>query len=580
MGERDAGSGMRRKGPPALEPSAHPASRFPIPLLSPVKRLLLVLLPLFVAACDGGITGTPEDNAPPTTELSVRAASLVGQIPEADRLSSTIEVSWSGTDPDGFVTAFELRYYNEGTTPPAEQGWTRTGRRDTTILLPIPRGSRTANVVFEVRAIDNRGDKDPSPARTVFPIRNSPPTLAISRTDVPPDTTFTVASFGLTATDPEGTPNLARIELALNDSTQFVELPADAQYVTLVGEFDRNNPNQTTTTARVYLGRTFQPTSIRIPGLRLNARNVLYARAADVTDTTSVVVRYPAAGAMTPWYVKKPRTRVLVVNDFRKPTSPTVMAYHLGVLREHLGVNPDVWNVDQPYVTGSTGISARSPLIGPVQEPALRETFALFDAIYWVSTQTTDSPSRYTLPFAAPAMQKFFDQGGRLLVHSPVTVPQSSADFQDNLDNPALFLLPITRLVQLPDTVRSISVDANAPVRPVRSLPGFSGTLPTLRTNAFILTTLPYEASDSRTFTLYEATFTYQARNRNAGLWPGPNAAISYRNGADGRPNVVLFSLPAVNESSGAPLLYTEGTTQDGGRVVIRALLTALRFAP
>ncbi len=46
---------------------------------------------------------------------------------------------------------------------------------DTLILLPIERGSRTANVAFEVRAIDNEGIKDPTPARTVFPIQNSPP---------------------------------------------------------------------------------------------------------------------------------------------------------------------------------------------------------------------------------------------------------------------------------------------------------------------------------------------------------------------------------------------------------------------
>jgi hypothetical protein len=576
MGDEGKGTGR-----PMLR---RPFCSSPVPLpssLSSVNRLFLLLPLLVVAACDGGITGTPDDNAPPTTELSVRAASLVGQVGEADRLSSTVTVSWSGTDPDGFVVAFELRYYAEGTTPPAEQGWTRTTRRDTTILLPISRGSRTANVVFEVRAIDNRGAKDPRPARTVFPIRNSPPTLTLSRTDVPPDTTFTVASFGLTATDPEGATNLARIELALNDSTTFVELPADAQYVTLVGEVDRSNPNQTTTTARVYLGRTFQRTEIRLPGLRLNARNVLYARAADLTDTTSAVVRYPQAGATARWYVKKPRTRVLVVNDYRKPTSPAVMAYHLGVLREHLGgTTPDVWNVETPYVTGSTGLATRSPLLGPTQEPALRETFALFDAIYWVSTQATDSPSRYNLPFAAPAMQKFFDQGGRLLVHSPVTVPQSSADFQDNLDNPALFLLPISRLIPVPDSVRSITLDNGALVRPVRQLPGFSGTLPTLRTGAFILTTLPYEASDSRTFTLYTATFGYQTRSRNTGIWPGPSAAVSYRTGADGQPNVALVAVPVVNEASGAPLLFTDGTSQDGGRVMIRALLTALRFAP
>lgn len=535
----------------------------------------LFALATFVAACDSGISGSRSDNAPPATELSVRAATLVGQIGEADRLASSVAVAWSGTDPDGFVVAYEFRYYGEGENPPAT--WTRTTARDTTILLPVPRGSRTGNVAFEVRAIDNKGDVDPTPARTVFPIRNSPPTLALSRTDVPPDTTFTVASFGLDAADPEGIGNLARIEIALNDSTTFVELPADAQYVTLVGEVDRSNPAQTVTSARVYLGRTFQSTSIVVPGLRLNARNVLYARAADATDTTSAVVRYPAAGSATPWYVKKPVSRVLVVNDWRKPTAPTVMRYHLGIVAAQIGGTPDVWNVEKPYVTGSTGIAARSPLLG-AQEPFLRETFALYDRIYWVSSQATDSPTRYNLPFAAPAMQKFFDAGGRMLVHSPVTAPQSS-DFQDNLDNPALFLLPITRLVPIPDSIRSITLDNGSLVRPARSLPGFTGTLPTLRLNAFVLTTLPYEANDSRTFTLYNGTFGYQTRTGNRrGIWPGPNAAISYRVDAAGDPLVALVSVPVVNETSGAALLTVDGGSTDGGAAVTRALMTALRF--
>ena len=537
--------------------------------------LLALACASVLAACDGGITGARTDNAPPSTELSVRAASLVGQIGEADRLSSTVTVAWSGTDSDGFVVAYDLRFYAEGQTPPST--WTRTTARDTTVLLPVPRGSRTGNVVFEVRAIDNAGIADPSPARTVVPIRNSPPSIALSRVDLPPDTTFTVASFGFEATDPEGTGNLARIELSLNDSTRYVSIPADAQYVTLVGEVDRSAPRPVVS-ARVYLGRTFQRTSIVVPGLRLNANNVFYVRSADQTDTTSATARFPAVGSSQKWFVKAPKSRVLVVNDWRKPTSSTVMRYHTALVREAIGGEPDVWNIDLPYVTGSTGVSGRSPLLGPTQEPALRETFALFESIYWVSTQATDSPTRYNLSFAAPAMGKFLDQGGRLLVHVPVTVPQSSADFQDNLDNPALFLLPITALTPVPDTVRSITLAPGAALTPRRALPGFSGTLPVLSPNTFVLTTLPYAASDSRTFTLYDAAYRYQTRQGNrTGAWPAASAAVSYRVGPNGQPNVALVAVPIVNESTGLPLLTTATAGEDGGRLLVRALLTALR---
>lgn len=550
-------------------------------LATTVALATLTLAAFALAGCDGGLSGQAADNLAPQTDLSVRDSSLVGRISDADRLSSTVALSWSGTDPDGFVAGYEVRYYGEAERPGAEERWTPTTRRDTLVLLPIPRGGRFGNVVVEVRAVDNEGVKDPTPARTVFPIRNAPPSIALSRTDVPPDTTFTVASFGFTATDPEGTGNLARIEIALNDSTRWFPLPADAQYVTLVAEnVDRANAAQTTAEARVYLGRTFQATQVRVPGLRLNARNVFYARAVDQTDTTSVVARFPAANSGAKWYVRKPRTRVLVVNDYRKQTSPVVVGYHLGLLREHLGFAPDVWNVEQPYVTGSTGTAARSPLLGPTQEPALRETFALFDAVYWITTGSTDSPSRNSLPFAAPAMQKFLAQGGKLMVHSPVTVPQSSADFQDNLDNPALFLLPVTRLVAIPDSLRSLSLPTNAPVRPLRALPNVAEALPPLRLSAFVITTLPYEAADSRTFAVYDAEYQYQTRvaPRRTGTWPGPSAAASFRLGDNGQPNVGLFALPLVNEATGEPLLRGEDGTPDAGRVAAKLLLRSLRF--
>ena len=77
-------------------------------------------------------------------------------VEEEDRLTSTVFVSWSGTDPDGLVSAFDIRYYDEGETRGPEEGWTRTTRRDSLVLLPIPLGVDRANVVFEVRAVASR----------------------------------------------------------------------------------------------------------------------------------------------------------------------------------------------------------------------------------------------------------------------------------------------------------------------------------------------------------------------------------------------------------------------------------------
>jgi len=428
-----------------------------------------------------------------------------------------------------------------------------------------------------VRAIDNDGNKDASPARTVFPIRNSPPSLSFDRSDLPPDTTWTVASFALNPSDPEGIGNLARIDLALNDSTTFVALPAEARFVTLVGEVTRTS-TATTASARVYLGRTFQRTDIVVPGLRLNARNVLYARAADQTDTTSAVARYPSAGATKPWFVKKPRSRVLVVNDYRRITGGPVVAYHKALVQQHTGEVPDVWNIETPYVTGSTGASLRSPLLGASQEPFLRETFALWDRIYWVATATTNSGVRNNLPFAAPTLTKFFDAGGRMMVQSPVTVPGSSAELEENLDNPALFLLPVTALVPVPDSLRSITLSTGSAVRPQRTLPGTGEALPALKAAAFVITSLPYQANDSRTIPLYTADFQYQTRQGNRrGPWSGPSVVASLRLDAAGQPTVGLFSLPLVDDT-GTPVLVGDDGLTETPRTAVRRILRALGF--
>ena len=61
---------------------------------------VLLLLALGLAACDAGFDGSASDNRLPETELSVRSTDLREDL-GARRLISTVDVAWSGTDPDG-----------------------------------------------------------------------------------------------------------------------------------------------------------------------------------------------------------------------------------------------------------------------------------------------------------------------------------------------------------------------------------------------------------------------------------------------------------------------------------------------
>lgn len=525
-----------------------------------------MLCAVAIAACDSALTGTAFENEAPSTELAVRDSSLVDNLGEAGRLTSTVSVSWSGTDPDGYVASFELRYYGATEQPGPEEGWVETTRNDTLILLPIERGERTANVTFEVRAVDNEGLKDPEPARTVFPIENSPPTIRFSSFDLPPDTTFPIFTVSWVADDPEGEENLDHIEISLNDSTSFVELDPTTDFVTFVGDFDRDDPTQTVTDAELYLGRAFQRSEITVPNLRLNEENTLFLRSVDRTDTTSTLQRFT-------WYVRKPQGRVLFVNDYRRSSWPVVQDFHLSLLREYLpaGMEIDVWNVSEPYTTGSSGNRVRSGALPPHADPTLRETLALWDYIYWISANATGGVAGNNLPYAAQVMDAFFEQGGKLMVHTPMIPP---ADPAENVGNPALLLLPISEAIALPDSVRRIELVTGAGIEPVEDLPGVSEPLPELQSDQFFISELPFESEGENIITLYEADYGYRTQSGGAGSWPDPRTIASIS--ADRR--VALFALPLVNEQDGDPAIVGHDGDPDAGREAVKLILQSLGF--
>ncbi|MFC2085891.1 hypothetical protein ACFLRO_01620 [Bacteroidota bacterium] len=493
----------------------------------------------FLGACDSNISGELLDNLAPNTELSVRDSSLVENLEGADRFASTVRVAWSGVDSDGYVVGFEIRVYDEtqlGSIPP-ENGWSaQTTSLDSLVLLPIPTGESAANVVFEARAIDNAGLKDPSPARTIFPIQNSPPVLRLSTFDIPPDETFTVFSFGWSVFDPEGDVTIDRIEVSLNDSTNFVSLPGGTRFATFLGE--PSEPGQSSTDARVYTGRGFVKTDVFVPGLLLNAENVFYIRAADQTDTTSATVTYE-------WDVKQPNGKVLFVNDYRKAFAPIQQDFHMDMLREYLpeGTDVDIFNISEPFLSGNTSTGVLSDAMPASANPTLEQTYLLFDYIYWISTGVTATANGSNLAFSAPALNSFFAKGGKFIIHAPVQIPTDPAEF---LTNPAISLLPLTNVVSFDDSLRpSLRLPNGGQVRPLGPVPGVGVPLPTLTANRLIISTLPYIVEGS-IVPLYEADYTYITRSGGRqGPWTGSSTVASI----SGDQRVGLIAIPFAAET-------------------------------
>jgi hypothetical protein len=196
---------------------------------------------------------------------------------------------------------------------------------------------------------------------------------------------------------------------------------------------------------------------------------------------------------------------------------------------------------------------------------------ASWDYIYWVSTNTVNAVGGNNLPFVAGALDVFFDQGGKMMVHTPVTQPRNP---EDNLGNPAILLLPLSELFIRPDSLQRMELGRGAAVTPAGSVPGVSEPLPELVSDNFYINELPFFATGANTIPLYEGQFVYLTRFGSRGPWTSPRTVVSIS--ADRR--IGLFGLPLVNEQSGEQLLTGPNGDSDAPRRAVKLILESLGF--
>ncbi|MEM6286238.1 MAG: hypothetical protein AAF845_03685 [Bacteroidota bacterium] len=534
-----------------------------------MNRLLLLLLAVAVGACDAGFDGTLSENQAPDTELSVRSADLREDLGDR-RLVSTVEVAWSGTDPDGVVLAYDVRAYALGgglPEPGPEAGWARTARRDSTLLLPIPLGQAVADVAVEVRAVDDAGAIDATPARTVFPILNSPPAFRLVEAEAPADTTWPVVSFAFAASDRDGEANLAAVEVALNDTTAgWTRLPAEATFLTLVAEDAR----ATETGARLFVGRGFSNTGVTLPGLRLGADNELFLRSVDQAGATSPTVTFPARDEdgvpLGAFFVRRVTSDVLLVNDYRAVNDEAVLDVAREALALHGTVAYDAWDLSETPQSAAAPVFSEA--LPSTPDPTLRQTLALWNRIYWVSNAVTNRVTGNNLPRAASVLDAFFDGGGRLLVHTPVTLPQNADDVAANA---AIDVLPLGELIALPPGVRFLRAEAGTAVTSGVEVPGTGRALPPLQTALRLQGALPYVTRPDD-LVLYTIPFTAVRGRDDQFPWEGSEVMASIR--ADRR--VALFALPLLAGPN--PIFAPADGGTDGVADALAVLLDGLEF--
>lgn len=352
-------------------------------------RLAALSLSLGLAlACEPGV---PVENQLPETRMSVDRIDLSGP----DRLNSVVKLAWFGSDADGYVVAYELRV--------GEGPWVRTTQTDSTLVLGIPAGQDTADLAVEVRAIDHEGGIDPSPARLVVPIKNTPPSAEFTTSSFPDVPVWNAVTFQWFAEDPDGAGSITDVELRVNGGA-WRPIDPNQKLVSLV--------LHASGATALYYGN--QEASAANWGYALDTAgpSLLEIRARDLAGAWS------APDTAPPVTVKMPQSKLLVVAS-HSAAADAAWSSDLAAL----GVDYDLLDL----LSNSGAARPRS------WNPGFRHTLRGYDAVvvYTASSVMLDPQTGLTkLPLAhmGPAIQRFGEAGGRVLVSASFSATSDLAD--------------------------------------------------------------------------------------------------------------------------------------------------------
>lgn len=355
----------------------------------PALRLSVLSLSLgLVLACEPGV---PVENQLPETRMSVDRIDLSGP----DRLNSVVKLAWFGSDADGYVVAYELRV--------GEGPWVRTTQTDSTLVLGIPAGQDTADLAVEVRAIDHEGGIDPSPARLVVPIKNTPPSAEFTTSSFPDVPVWNAVTFQWFAEDPDGAGSITDVELRVNGGA-WRPIDPNQKLVSLV--------LHASGATALYYGN--QEASAANWGYALDTAgpSLLEIRARDLAGAWSAPDTAPSVT------VKMPQSKLLVVAS-HSAAADAAWSSDLAAL----GVDYDLLDL----LSNSGAARPRS------WNPGFRHTLRGYDAVvvYTASSVMLDPQTGLTkLPLAhmGPAIQRFGEAGGRVLVSASFSATSDLTD--------------------------------------------------------------------------------------------------------------------------------------------------------
>ncbi|MGB2867923.1 MAG: hypothetical protein WBD36_05695 [Bacteroidota bacterium] len=438
------------------------------------------------------LTNNPQPNQRPKTFFWLFPDSNLATVVSRQHLR------WWGEDRDGYVVGYLLSYTPSVSTLPSPDtlSYVFTTQTDTTVLLPIRQSFQ--DFLLVVRAVDNsfhesltsgaivrlspdpywdvnvngvldggdvalpslRDAMDADGAKQKFPIKNSPPIAEYvtdpddpARLIQPPDTTFPVITFVWNGSDPDGDETVASYRISLNDSSvgaAWLTVASTVSMVTLMVPRAVSDAAGATVSADAYSG-TYPSLRLlgSVQGLKLDARNKLYVQARDVAGDFSNKLEFPTNTRR--WYVKKPKSRLLVVSDYQKVDSVDVRKFYRARFANVAGglvAGYDEYDVRTGSVLGSGKPGTLVPALSIVN-PMFVQTLKLYDYVFWY---TDVYPS---LTLAQFSLFYYTTSGGKVLY---TTEFQSTSDPSGALrdfapiDSVSSVVLPAPSLPSLGDS--------------------------------------------------------------------------------------------------------------------------------
>jgi hypothetical protein len=330
----------------------------------------------------------------------------------ANFLTTTVTGYWYGESKTGFIVGYEVSTDNM-------QSWVYTTEQRGTFTLNLPFGVREGQLPIFIRAVDNLGQRDPTPAQMVFPVRNTAPRVGIDPVANPrPFSTFPIIRLVWNVSDIDGLNDIAAYEIAMNDTIAPFNLPSgftvdrisDSNGIVAARIEAIRNGTTFTNNFQVFTGNRTIPASGVLTGVIYNQVNYIYIRAIDRTGNIS-------GWAIDSAFIRVPVSDILVVNALR-----TGSALNMNYLRRNLG-HPSVGISAYDTINAITTITRRDELYND----ALTQTrvFNLFSKIIWL----TDEPA--TLATCQLTTQEFFQNNGRMFIY---------ANFNQEFPNTAPYL--------------------------------------------------------------------------------------------------------------------------------------------